>query len=105
LGKENEFWSELTGKLRELREKNGLTQADVADRVGIGISAYKSYELGDRRIPVDILTRISTLYNISMDEMLGNSVQTKENILYGDFSKEQFEKIQKYAELVRKNEL
>lgn len=105
MGKENEFWSELTRKLRELREKSGLTQADVADRVGIGVSAYKSYELGDRRIPVDTLTRISILYNISMDEMLGNSVQTKENILYGDFTKEQFEKIQKYADMVRKNEL
>lgn len=105
MGNESAFWADLTKKLKELREKNGYTQPDVADRIGIGVSAYKSYELGARRAPVDVLTQLSKLYNVSMDDLLGNPVQAKENIIYGDFTKEQFKKIQKYAELVRKNEL
>lgn len=104
---ELEFWSDLSVKLRELREKNGLTQPDVADRIEIGVSAYKSYELGARRIPVDVLVRVAALYNISMDDLLGNSVKrdASTNIIHGNFTKEQIQKIQKYADLVRNNEL
>ena len=105
---ENEFWDRLSVKLRELREKNGLTQPDVADRIEIGASAYKSYELGTRRIPVDVLVRVAALYNMSMDELLGNPINQENastNIIHGNFTNEQFKKIQKYAELVRNNEL
>lgn len=107
MNNEELFWEELSARLRELRDKYGYTQQDVADRIGIGKSAYRSYENNDRRIPVDALTRVAALYNVSVDELLGNSVRSNasENIIRGNFTDEQFEKIQKYAELVRKNEL
>ena len=107
MNNEELFWEELCDRLRKLRDRYGYTQRDVADQIGIGKSAYRSYENNDRRIPVDVLTRVAALYNISVDELLGNSVRSNasENIIHGDFTDEQFEKIQKYAELVRNNEL
>lgn len=107
MNNEELFWEELCARLRKLRDKYGYTQRDVADQIGIGKSAYRSYENNDRRIPVDVLTRVAALYNISVDELLGNSVRSNasKNIIHGDFTDEQFEKIQKYAELVRNNEL
>lgn len=107
MNNEELFWEELCARLRKLRDKYGYTQRDVADQIGIGKSAYRSYENNDRRIPVDVLTRVAALYNISVDELLGNSTRSNasENIIHGDFTDEQFEKIQKYAELVRNNEL
>ena len=105
---EDGFWSNLCTKLRTLREKNALTHADVANNIGVGLSAYKSYEYGDRRIPVDVLTRVAALYCVSMDELLGNSVRqvnASTNIIHGNFTDEQIQKIQKYADLVRNNEL
>lgn len=106
MNNEELFWEELSARLRKLRDKYGYTQQDVADRIGIGKSAYRSYENNDRRIPVDALTRVAALYNVSVDELLGNSrSNASENIIHGNFTDEQFEKIQKYAELVRNNEL
>lgn len=106
MNNEELFWEELSARLRKLRDKYGYTQQDVADRIGIGKSAYRSYENNDRRIPVDALTRVADLYNVSVDELLGNSrSNASENIIHGNFTDEQFEKIQKYAELVRNNEL
>lgn len=109
MNNEKLFYEELRARLRDLRDKYGYTQQDVADHIGIGKSAYRSYEnkINNRRIPVDVLTRVAALYNISVDELLGNSVRSNasENIIRGNFTDEQFEKIQKYAELVRNNEL
>lgn len=101
------FWKDLSDKLKTLREKRGLTQVDVATKIGIGVSAYRSYELNMRRIPVDVLARVAALYNISMDEILGNSARpdASTNIIHGTFTKEQLQKIQKYADLVGDDEL
>lgn len=101
------FWEELVARLRSLRDRYGYTQQDVADRIGVGKSAYRSYENNDRRIPVDVLTRVAALYNVSMDELLGNPYRSDAptNIIHGNFTKEQIQKIQKYAELVGKDEL
>ncbi len=107
MNNEEMFWEALTTRLRKLRDSQGWTQEDVASRVGIGKSAYRSYENNDRRIPVDVLTRVAALYNVSVDEMLGNSIRpnASTNIIHGNFTNEQIQKIQKYADLVRNNEL
>ncbi len=107
MNKEELFWEELVARLRKLRDRYGYTQQDVADRIGVGKSAYRSYENNDRRIPVDVLTRVAALYNVSMDELLGNSYRSdaSSNIIHGNFTKEQIQKIQKYADLVSNDEL
>ena len=107
MNNEEMFWEGLVARLRKLRDRYGYTQQDVADRIGVGKSAYRSYENNDRRIPVDVLTRVAALYNVSMDELLGNSYRSdaSTNIIHGNFTKEQIQKIQKYADLVSNDEL
>lgn len=107
MNNENMFWEDLVARLRKLRDKYGYTQQEVADQIGVGKSAYRSYENNDRRIPVDTLTRVAALYNVSMDELLGNSYRSEAptNIIHGNFTKEQIQKIQKYADLVSNDEL
>ena len=104
---EGSFWEELTARLKKYRARYGCTQQDVADHLGVGKSTYTQYEIGSRRIPVDMLVRVAALYNVSMDEMLGNSVRpdASTSIIHGNFTKEQIQKIQKYADLVSKDEL
>ncbi len=107
MSNEQTFWEALCARLLNLRERQGWTQDDVAGRVGISMAAYRSYESNYRRIPVDVLTRVAALYNVSVDEMLGNSIRpnASTNIIHGNFTNEQIQKIQKYADLVRNNEL
>ncbi|ALY08247.1 TPA: helix-turn-helix transcriptional regulator [Pseudomonas aeruginosa] len=39
---------ELAEKLKAIRLKEGLTQAELCDATGIALSSYKKYELGLR---------------------------------------------------------
>lgn len=100
--REEDFWSKLSYTLRLYRESAEITQKDVAAKIGVSESAYRSYELGDRKIPVDLLMKLAVLYHTSVDVLIGNTKPVEEpSIVSGTFTQDQTEKIQKYAELVK----
>lgn len=53
---------EVGAILRELRLKKGKTQAEVADDLGISLSAYTKYEVGTRRPKVSGMIAIARYY-------------------------------------------
>lgn len=58
-------------KLRSLRTENKLTQKQVADRVGLAISAISSYESGVRYPSYESLIKLSKMFHVSTDYLLG----------------------------------
>lgn len=58
-------------RIRDMREDNDFKQSDIANRLGMSQPQYQRYESGDRLIPVDILIRLSQIYNVSVDYLLG----------------------------------
>ena len=100
--REEDFWSKLSYTLRLYRESAELTQKDIATKIGVSESAYRSYELGDRKIPVDLLVKLAAVYRVSVDVLIGNAEPVAEpTIVSGNFTQDQSEKIIKYAELVK----
>lgn len=65
---------EFQRKLRVERAKNELRQADVAEFLGICISAYGAYEVGKNVIPPKTLKKLANLYDISVMDFLEISV-------------------------------
>lgn len=61
----------LGEKLKKLRESRGWTQADLAKRLNKAVSTVSGYESDAHAIPLDVLASISSLFNISTDELLG----------------------------------
>lgn len=55
--------------LKNIREKNKLSQTDFAKRIGISIQRYNSYEKGRRNIPLYIAKKIAIEFNVSLDEI------------------------------------
>ena len=49
---EREFYQRLGRVLRELREKQGLRQSDVADFMGVTFQQVQKYEKGTNRLTV-----------------------------------------------------
>ena len=45
-------------KLREIRENAGLTQKELAELIGIKKARYGHYEVGRRKLPVEIAKKI-----------------------------------------------
>ena len=48
-----------------------MTQADIAEYLGIARTQYLRYEKGYQAIPVDLLIRLAALYKTSTDYLLG----------------------------------
>lgn len=60
-------------RLKYLREKNGLTQKDIATRLGVESAAISKYELDMREPNIEALKKLATIFNVSIDYLLGRT--------------------------------
>ena len=58
-------------RLRDLREDNDLTQADIAKLLETTQQQYGRYETGVREIPLRHLIKLCKFYNVSADYIPG----------------------------------
>lgn len=61
----------LGQRLRELREEEGLTQKQVAEKLGISSVTYLHYEKAQREPSLSMLADIAKLFGVSVDYLLG----------------------------------
>ncbi len=66
-------------RIRDLREDHDLKQCQLADYLNCSQQVYSNYELGQRDIPTDVLIRLSQLYNVSTDYILGLTNNPRRN--------------------------
>ena len=64
---------EFSERLKKLRKDAGLTQVDVAKKLGISQPAYASWERGVKKPTQENLVKISQILNVSIDFLVGNS--------------------------------
>ncbi len=62
-------------KLRELRLNKKLTEAQIADILGVSRITYSHYEVDERVIPLERLNDLCNYYNISVDYVFGLTLQ------------------------------
>lgn len=86
-------------RLRKLREDNGLSQREVAERIGVTRAAYNKYERGTSR-PVRKLDELAALFGVSADFILGREATSFEQQLSAVDSHDH-EQILKYLNLSR----
>ena len=58
-------------RLRDIREDNDLTQADIADVLKTTYQYYSTYENGKREMPFSRAIELAKYYNISLDYLAG----------------------------------
>lgn len=97
-------------RLKELRKKSKLNQKQVADVLGLTVSAYGNYELGQREPTIESLCKLADYYGVTVDYLIGHDSSLlaerpmsdiAENFIreYGElFSDETF---QSYAQLYK----
>lgn len=64
-------------RLKQLREENGLSQIAIANQLGIKEEAINAFENDETMPSAEILVKLSSLYNMSVDELLDNSRKTE----------------------------
>ena len=67
----------MYNRIRDLREDNDITQADMAKNLGLYTTQYRRYELAETTIPADIIVDLAKYYNVSTDYILGLTNDTK----------------------------
>ena len=58
-------------RLKDIREDLDLTQKQVAAHLNVLQNTYSQYETGHRQLPIDVLIKLSELYQVSTDYILG----------------------------------
>ena len=70
-------------RIKSLREEHKYTQKQVADYLEIDQSNLSKIELGKRKISMDLLEKLCSLYNCSEEYILGESDEyTPSNIAF-----------------------
>lgn len=77
---------DMGSKLKVLRTENGLTQTQVAKRLGVAVSAVSSYESGARYPSYSVLIKLSRMYHVTTDFLLG--VKSNEMLDISDLSED-----------------
>ena len=54
-------------RLKQLRKEKGLTQQEVADRLDCALNVYSRYERGERQPSIDMLLKLSNIFEVSID--------------------------------------
>lgn len=60
-------------KLKELREKKGLLQKDVANYLKIARNTYSQYEIGAREPDIITLISLADYFDVSIDYLVGRT--------------------------------
>ncbi len=94
-------------RIKEARERNGLTQAALAKKLGVSRSAVNSWEIGISAPSVQYLIELSKLFKVSADYLLELNSSESVDISFLDDEEKRMvysmlDYFKKYGSLVRK---
>ena len=68
-----EMHVEVGRRIRELRQKKGLLQEELARKAGLSASALSNFEQGRRRISLEWLRKISKVLGVTVSDLIPDS--------------------------------
>ena len=68
---DEQFLKDLGERIRELRKARGLTQNELAERLGVTQALIASYESARRSVPLRKLCVLTEVLGVSIEEVVG----------------------------------
>lgn len=98
----------IANRIKELREKNAMTQQDLAIALDTTKQTVSRYEAADRKANQDVLFELSKIFNCSVDDFFPQREEDTENNDFtiaahidDDVTDEEMEEIRKYIEFIK----
>ena len=66
---------EIGNKIMELRKKNGLSQEELAEKVGVARQTISKWELGETSPDLKQSKELSKIFKVSLDELVDNDIK------------------------------
>ena len=60
-------------RITEKRKSLGFSQEQLANKLGVSQKSISKYECGERRPSYEVLLAMSSIFNVSIDYLLGNT--------------------------------
>lgn len=58
-------------RIKNMREKNGLTQKELAEKLGVSRQALSNYE-SDKRLPdIYVVAQMADVFSVTVDSLIG----------------------------------
>ena len=89
-------------RLRDLKEDADLTQAQVAEIIGVSINHYGKYERGETDIPFEKAIILAEYYNVSLDYLAGRT-NHKQGINSPTLSEDEIKLLEAYGKLTERS--
>jgi transcriptional regulator with XRE-family HTH domain len=91
--------------MSKLRKQFNLTQREICSVVGVNISTYKHYELGDRMVPISVLQDLAKFYKVSTNYFFENmpELSDKESLELSNYAFRVANNTQRYIAIDLKN--
>ena len=72
----------MTNKIRECRKRKGLSQEELANKIGVKRAVVSKYETGKISPRIEIIQKISRVLGVPVHELVGDTmyIDTVENI-------------------------
>jgi transcriptional regulator with XRE-family HTH domain len=90
----------IAGAINKKRREKGMTQEDLANYIGVSKASVSKWETGQSYPDITFLPQLATLFNISIDELMGYEPQmSKKDIrklymrLSADFASKPFDEV------------
>jgi len=64
-------YKELGNRIKKLREERGISQQRLADLLGVSRPTVSQIEMGERKVSADELLKISEIFDVSVEHLLG----------------------------------
>jgi len=68
-------------ELRRIREERGLTQAELADMIGVSEKVVSKWECGETKPSADILPALADAFGINIDDLFGHRHDIRGDLL------------------------
>ena len=88
-------------RLKALRNKAGLTQKQLAIRMGVTSSVVSYYELSERNPSPDVLIQLASIFHVTTDYLLGIQKDPEESLDISGLSNDEIELLQHTVTVLR----
>lgn len=92
---------DIGNKIKALRVSQKITQNEFATRLGVTKSAISSYENGSRLPSYDILIKISRIFKVSTDYLLGCVDEKAQTVSVSGLTENQIAAVKSYIHTFR----
>lgn len=69
--KDEAFFRDLGERIAGLRQRDGMTQAELAERLGLRQQVVATYENATRRLPSSLMLPLCEIFGVTLDELFG----------------------------------